>query len=45
VAVCPTGAIHAVNFPAPKPAPETTEPSTTSQTSTTSNEERKEEQA
>ena len=45
VAVCPTGAIHAVNFPAPKPKPETTEPGTTSQTSTTSNEERKEEQA
>ena len=26
VAVCPTGAIHAVNFPAPKPAPEATAP-------------------
>ena len=25
VAVCPTNAIHAVNFPAPKPKPETTE--------------------
>ena len=23
VAVCPTGAIHAVNFPTPKPKPET----------------------
>ena len=39
VAVCPTKAIHAVNFPAPKPKPETAEPATTS------NEERKEEQA
>ena len=45
VAACPTGAIHAVNFPAPKPQPATSEPCTTSQTSTSSNEERKEEQA
>ena len=49
VAVCPTKAIHAVNFQAPKPKPtepsETSQTSSTSTTSTTSNSERKEEQA
>ena len=49
VAVCPTKAIHAVNFPAPKPKPtepsETSQTSSTSTTSTTSNSERKEGQA
>ena len=54
VAACPTGAIHAVNFPAPKPKPEATDSSISSASSTSSdsslsspasNPERKEEQA
>ena len=45
VAACPTGAIHAVNFPAPKPKPETSESGTASTTNETGKEERKEEQA
>jgi len=44
VAACPTGAIHAVNFPAPKPKPETPETPVNQETPTTTNE-RKEEQA